>query len=99
MLASDVRSYIDLESDDLRPVWIVARDRTGKRPSPATVWRWVRKGIRGGRLEAVFLQGVWQTTPAAFADFIRRQTAAALNTPPDAPVIANDDALRAVGLL
>jgi len=99
MLATDVRSLIDLESDDLRPVWIVARDRTGRRPSPATVWRWVRKGVRGGRLEAVFLQGVWHTTSAAFADFIRRQTAAALNLPPNEPVIASDDALRAVGLL
>lgn len=90
---------IDLEnSTDVRPVAHVAEKLSGKRPSPATVWRWVRKGVRGGKLEAVFLRGVWQTTPAAFADFIRRQTAAALA--PSAPdVDASDDALKAMGIL
>jgi hypothetical protein len=90
-------TQIDLTTDQLRPVAQVAADCTGRRPSPASVWRWTRKGTRGGRLEAYYVHGVWCTTPEAFADFIRRQTDAALATPAaDEP---DDEQLRAAGLL
>lgn len=64
----------------IEAVSIIAKRRTGKRPSPATVWRWCRKGVRGGavKLQAVFHGGCWQTTPEAFDQFIADQTAAAL---------------------
>ena len=99
MAATLDRPLIDLEADDLRPVATVARDRTGKRPSPASIWRWIHKGNRGGKLEAVFLTGVWHTTAAAFADFIRRQTAAALGASDRPSQGVTDDELRANGLL
>lgn len=68
---------IDLEHDDLRPVAVIAKERTGKRPPPGTVWRWRLKGCRGEKLECYLVNGTWCTTKAAFADFIRRQTDAA----------------------
>lgn len=71
-------SIIDLEHDDLRPVAEIAAERTGRRPPPGTVWRWRLKGCHGEKLEAVLVHGVWCTTVSAFADFIRRQTAAAM---------------------
>ena len=70
-------SLIDLEHDDLRPVSVIAKERTGRRPSPGTVWRWRLKGCHGAKLEAVLVNGCWCTTKAAFANFIRRQTDAA----------------------
>ncbi len=87
-------------SGTIEAVSVIAKRRTGKRPSPATVWRWCRKGVRGGsvRLQAVFHGGCWQTTPAAFDQFIADQTAAAFSHD-DTANEADDDALRAAGLL
>ncbi|MEX1229496.1 MAG: DUF1580 domain-containing protein [Planctomycetaceae bacterium] len=75
--AKRTESLIDLENDHLRPVAEIAKERTGKRPPPGTVWRWRLKGCHGAKLEAVLVNGCWCTTKAAFADFIRRQTDAA----------------------
>jgi hypothetical protein len=55
---------LDLESEQLRPVVEVAAGVLGNRPSKPTVWRWCRKGNRGGRLEAAFVNGKWRTTRA-----------------------------------
>lgn len=89
---------IDLQTADLRPVSLIARDRLGKRPSPATVWRWCKRGVRGGvKLEAVNVSGSWHTTAEAFAEFLRRQTAQALA--PRESEGATDEALEAAGLL
>ena len=71
---------IDCETDTLIPVQALCRERLGKRVAPATLWRWVRKGCRGVRLDAVRAAGTWCTTRAAFAQFLRDQTAAALTT-------------------
>lgn len=68
---------IDLEHDDLRPVSEIAKARFGKKPSPATIWRWRLHGCRGVKLECVLCGGIWCTTAAAFAEFIRAQTEAA----------------------
>ena len=81
---------IDLEHDELIPVGELVRRRLGKRLSPATLWRWRLKGVGGVRLEAVRVGGVWCTTPAAFADFIRRQTAAALSRHDEGDVERSD---------
>ena len=97
-------SLFDLEHDDLRPVSAIAKERTGKRPSPGTVWRWRLKGCHGAKLEAVLVHGCWCTTKAAFADFIRRQSDAA-NAACTAEGVSTerDDAterrLKAAGLL
>jgi hypothetical protein len=71
-------TMIDLERDELQPVSVICQRLTSKRAAPQKVWRWTRRGCRGVKLEAVLLNGVWQTTPAAFAEFIRGQTDAAL---------------------
>lgn len=79
---------IDLETDQVEPVDVIAKQVTGKRFAPSTKWRWIRKGIRAGgqriKLAAVFHAGTWCTTRAAFAAFIEAQTAAALATDDEA---------------
>ncbi len=70
-------SLIDVERDELIPVRVIAKQRLGKAISPATLWRWVRQGCRGVRLEVVVVGSTWYTTPAAFGAFIRGQTDAA----------------------
>ncbi len=67
-------SVIDVEHDDIRPVYEIATARLGKRPSPEGIWRWRVKGCHGARLECVKVSGCWCTTAAAFAQFIREQT-------------------------
>lgn len=96
-IADAANGLIDLENDKLVPVNELCKLRLGRRMAPATIGRWCRKGTRAGKLEAVHICGCWHTTVAAFADFIRRQTAAALrrNAAPD----ANDEELRDAGLL
>ena len=71
---------IDVERDALRPVHDVIQDRLGHRVSPATSWRWIRKGVDGVRLEAVLMSKTWMTTPAAFAAFLVRRTERALGS-------------------
>lgn len=97
---------IDLENDKLVPVNELCRKTLGKRVAPATLWRWLKKGVRGGiKLEAVQAAGVWCSTPAAFAKFLRAQTAACLHTESsddDSPAERSEetaDALRKAGVL
>jgi hypothetical protein len=58
-----------------------------KKPSPSTTWRWRTTGVKvNGRtikLECVRVGGRWFTTSAAWADFLRQQTEAALSRPSD----------------
>ena len=74
---------INLETDDLIPVGQLLKQRLGKRISPATLWRWRLKGINGARLECVLCGGCWMTTAAAFAEFVRSQTANCQPAPMD----------------
>jgi hypothetical protein len=46
-------------------------------PSPACVWRWHSKGVRGIRLETVVVGGRRFTTAAAWREFVEKLTAAA----------------------
>lgn len=93
-------SLIDAEHDDLVPIRKLAKQRLGRDISPACQWRWVRKGVRGVRLEALNVLGIWHTTPEAFAVFLRGQTAAAYGN--DAPAERSEatrQKLAAAGLL
>lgn len=97
-------ALINIECDTLTSVRTLARQRLGKNIAPSTIWRWVRKGSRGCRLEAVQVLGTWHSTPPAFAAFITGQTAAAYGTdaPTTAPAertAATQKKLRAAGLL
>lgn len=77
-------AVIDLEVDTVVPVNELCKKRLGKRISPATLWRWIHRGVGGGiRLEAVQAAGVWCSTPAAFAEFLRAQTAACMSSETD----------------
>ena len=84
-----------LETGQLEPVSLLARRISGRRPSPATVWRWIAKGTAQGVLPSVKLYGLPHTTEAAFRAWLRGEFAPAAG--PD--VDAGDDALRAAGLL
>ena len=88
----------DLLSGKLDHVAQVAKRRTGKRPSPATIFRWVKKGLRGGKvkLAAKFHSGYWATTEAAFDKFLDDQTAAAFASQ---SASIDDETLQAEGLL
>jgi hypothetical protein len=44
---------------------------TGRRPPTATLHRWVRKGVRGARLEAHRIGGRWYTSRDAVDDFLK----------------------------
>jgi hypothetical protein len=68
---------INPETDDLRPANQIIRERIGKRVATSTLYRWREKGVKGIRLECVLIAGVWCTTPAAFASFVKGQTEAA----------------------
>lgn len=82
---------IDVEHDELIPVRTLAKRSIGRDISPACLWRWIRKGVRGVKLEAVTLMGVWHSTPAAFGAFITQQTAAAMG---EAPAVDAEPAER-----
>jgi len=64
-------------------------------PSPSTLWRWRTKGVVANgqriRLTCVRAGGVWYTSRQSFAEFLRRQTDAALGAS-DTSDSANDDA-------
>lgn len=95
--------HIDLEKDELTPVATIYKARTGKRLNPPTLWRWLRKGCHGVRLEAVPVNGVWCSTPRAYAAFLEEQTAARLAIPSESEPVARDKRttrkLQAAGLL
>jgi len=95
---------IDAENDTLVSVRSLAKQRLRKDIAPSTIWRWVRKGCRGCRLEAVQVLGSWHSTPEAFAAFIAGQTAAALHdlaspTTPAPRSPEKTERLRSAGLL
>jgi hypothetical protein len=85
----------------IESVATIAFRKTGRRPSPPTVWRWCHKGVRGGavKLQAVFHSGHWQTTTTAFDQFLADQTAAALGENDPEEDSTSDADLIAAGLL
>ena len=95
--------HIDLETDELTPVATIFAARTGKRLNPATLWRWLRKGCHGVKLEAVPVNGVWCSTSRAFAAFFQEQTTARLTSPSESAPSPRDERttrkLKTAGLL
>lgn len=96
--------HLDLENDELVPVATIFKARTGKRLNPPTLWRWLRKGCHGVMLEAVPVNGVWCSTPKAFAAFLEEQTAARLFNKAEVPTAGSRTEqttrkLHAAGLL
>ena len=73
---------IDPFKDDLFSLTQITRSLP-KRPSPACMWRWYRKGINGVLLETVVVGGRRFTTKVAWTEFVRRTTAAANQLPPE----------------
>ena len=44
--------------------------KTGRRPPPCTTWRWSSKGVKGVKLQVVFMGGTRLTTEEWVQDFI-----------------------------
>lgn len=62
---------IDPLSEDLEQVRELVKELPkGARPSPATVWRWTRKGARGTKLHTIKVCGKLLTTREEFRRFI-----------------------------
>lgn len=103
MLASSVTVNLlpaILQTGDLQPVAVVAKEVTGRRPSPPTVTRWIRSGVGGGvTLAAVYHVGKWMTNRAAFEQFIAAQTAARMSPKESDMDSATDAELQSIGLL
>lgn len=91
----------DLPAGQFNRVPTIAQQRTSQRPSPATVWRWCKKGLRGGRikLRAIYHSGQWHTTAEAFDEFLNAQTEAAFSQNEKPVEDVSDADLRAQGLL
>lgn len=91
---------IDVFQDDLQEVRTLAKSAFQSRISPATLYRWIRKGSHGCRLDAVKIGRKWFTTPERFQKFVEAQTEAATQIEPSATQNdVSDDELRACGLL
>lgn len=67
---------IDPSRDKLVPLSQIARSLP-KKPSPACLWRWHAKGVRGIRLETVVVGGRRYTTERSWSKFVQATTAAA----------------------
>ncbi len=48
MPSATLTHLINVECDELIPVTQLVKDRLGKRISPATRWRWIKKGVGCG---------------------------------------------------
>ena len=90
-------------SDTLSPILPLLRTRLGVSPSPATVWRWVNRGVGGGvRLRAVRVGKRLFSSEQWVAEFIDGQqpTSPTPTSPTSSPRTENErQALRAAGLL
>ena len=92
-------SRIDPARDDLIPLSELVK-RLPRRPAPSTIHRWLRKGVHGVRLNAVFIGGIWMTTEGAWRRFVAEQTTARLSEKQtNEPHAATDDELASAGLI
>jgi hypothetical protein len=75
---------IDPKSDDLRPVAELVKQLTGRRPSPASVWRWTQKGTRrAGKLPAIRVFGQQHTTREALLQWLQTDNVQSASTADD----------------
>jgi len=89
-------------SETLCPVLPLLRSRLGVSPSPATVWRWTRRGVGGVTLRTVRVGKRLFSSERWVAEFIAQQQATASPEPASAtsPRTSDESApLRAAGLL
>jgi hypothetical protein len=74
------RIMIDINNEELLllrdAAAILPRRRRGRKPNVSTLWRWVKRGHRGTRLEAVAVGGSLCTSREALQRFMLRLTAA-----------------------
>ena len=93
---------LDPSADDLRPVAVLCQRLTGRRPSPATIWRWCSRGTRrAGRLPAVRVFGTWHSTSEALMAWLQndsQQPSPAADDPAERSE-ATTRRLRAAGLI
>lgn len=96
---------IDVTKNELIEVRKLASKVFGNAVCPNTVYRWIRRGSNGVRLEAIKAGRKWLTTESAFNEFLQARTAAAIEAdlPADAengiPADVTEEELEAVGLL
>jgi len=95
---------LDLRTEKLEEARKIANRILGNGIAPNTLYRWIKGGSGGVKLEALKVGRKWLTTEAAFNDFLQARTAAALKAD-HAPVIENgipadvsQEELEAVGL-
>jgi hypothetical protein len=74
-------TMIDPFLEDLLTLSEAARLLPG-RPHTSTLWRWIHKGIKGCRLESIFVGGTRRTSKQALGRFFAATTAAADGTAP-----------------
>ena len=88
-------------SSNLLPVRQALRQKLGIDVSPATAWRWAKRGLRGARLETVRVGKRLFVDERAVDEFIRGQQSEPLaDVPTPISRSAEDEqALRAAGLL
>ncbi len=76
-----------MESQDYVSVASAVEAATGKRPSPATLWRWCTKGVlRNGRrivLRSIMFGGKRHCLPSWVHDFNQACTSATQSQPSD----------------
>jgi hypothetical protein len=88
-------------TEALLPVRQALKQKLGVDVSPATAWRWAKRGCRGSRLKTQRVGKRLFTSAAAVDAFIRGQQAESLADVPT-PIsrsAADEQALRAAGLL
>lgn len=93
--------------DELIPVELAVRERTGERKSPATLWRWTNRGLAGRdgeriRLQVQFVGRQPLTTRKLFREWIGQVTAARMariDGRQESNADVSDEELRAAGLL
>lgn len=74
-----------------------ASEHFPSRPHLATLFRWVQKGVKGHRLEAVRVGAIWHTSIEAIARFLAALNGHAAPPPPRRAAEAAGEALRRKG--
>ncbi len=96
---------LDLRTEKLEEARKIANRVLGNGIAPNTIYRWIRKGSNGVRLEAIKAGRKWLTTQSAFNEFLKARTESALqdDAVPDTengiPADVSQEELEAVGLL
>lgn len=73
--------------------------RNGRKIHVKSLRRWIVAGVRGARLQAVRVGGVWMTSQAWLDAFAAASTASALGTPCPPPPVFSEAHERAVKVL